>query len=283
MEAPVAILAGGGSLPLALAEALRQRGRPVEILALRGFADRPTRRAAGAVRDLLDAQGVLDVLHGWRPGAVTMAGYVHRPGPLALLGAYSAFRNRDLISRLAAAGDDGLLRGVVNLLEDQGFTVAGVHALAPELLAPTGVLGETPPLAAASVDIGFAVLASLSPYDVGQAVAVAGTRVCAVEGPEGTDAMISRVRKLWGSGRLPRSDQAPVLVKTAKAGQDLRIDMPVIGPRTVRCAAAAGFAGIAVGAGKTMIIDQAATVAEANRRNVFLIGTSVDQNGMRLR
>jgi len=274
VEAPVAILAGGGALPLALAHTLRQQGRPVEILALRGFADRDTRRAAGAVRDLLDARGILDVLHAWRPGAICLAGYVHRPGPLALLGAYSAFRNRELISRLAAAGDDGLLRGVVNLLEDQGFTVAGVHALAPGLLAPAGVLGEVPLTAAASVDIGFALLGSLAPYDVGQAVVVAGTRVCAVEGPEGTDAMIARVRKLWGSGRLPRSDQAPVLVKTAKTGQDLRIDMPVIGPRTVRCAAAAGFAGIAVGAGQTMIIDHAATVAEANRRRMFLVGVS---------
>ena len=274
MEAPVAILAGGGALPLALAQTLRQQGRQAQILALRGFADRDTRRAAGAVRDLLDAQGILDVLRAWRPGAVSLAGYVHRPGPLALLGAYSAFRNRELISRLAAAGDDGLLRGVINLLEDQGFAVAGVHALAPELLAPEGVLGEVSPPGAVAIDIGFALLGSLAPYDVGQAVVVAGTRVCAVEGPEGTDAMIARVRKLWGSGRLPRSDQAPVLVKTAKAGQDLRIDMPVIGPRTVRCAAAAGFAGVAVGAGQTMIIDHAATVAEANRRKMFLVGVS---------
>lgn len=276
MGRPVAILAGGGALPLALAGALQRRGQPVKLLALRGFADRGVRRAADAVCGLLDARGVLDTLRRWDPVSVTLAGYVHRPGPLALLGAVSAFRNRDVIARLAASGDDGLLRGVIQLLEEHGFPVTGVMTHAPELLAPTGTIGGVIPEHGASVALGMSFLASLAPYDVGQAVVIAGRRICAVEGPEGTDAMIARVRKLWGTGRLPRSGDAPVLVKTAKEGQDLRIDVPVIGVRTVRRAAIAGFAGIAVGAGHTLIIDQAATIAEADRRGLFLVGVEPD-------
>ncbi|MFC0283269.1 LpxI family protein [Camelimonas abortus] len=272
MDGPVAIVAGGGALPLELAAALHRRGRRARILALRGFASGPARRAADAAHAILDARGVLATLTAWRPAAVALVGHVHRPGPLALLGAYSAFRSRDLIARLAASGDDGLLRGVVGLLEEHGFRVAGVHELAPELLAGEGRLGRVLPVEMEAAARGAALLEALSPFDVGQAVAVSGARVCAVEGPEGTDAMIRRVRRLWGGGRLPRSERRPVLVKAAKRGQDLRIDIPVIGPRTIRNAAAAGFAGVALRAGQTLILDRARTIAEADRRGLFLFG-----------
>lgn len=279
MSRPVAILAGGGALPLALVAALSARGVPVKLLALRGFADRATRRAADTQCALLDPRSVLDALQRWNPATVTLAGYVNRPGPMALLGAGAAFRNRDLITRLAASGDDSLLRGVVALLEEQGFPVSGIHDLAPQLLAQVGQIGSTPVSQADSIDIGMRLLESISPFDVGQAAVIAGARICAVEGPEGTDAMISRVGKLWGGGRLPRSEQGPVLVKTAKTGQDLRIDMPVIGPRTISRAASAGFAGIAIGAGKTLILDQTRTIAEANRRGLFLVGVAPPSDG----
>lgn len=276
MERPVAILAGGGGLPLALAAELRGQGRVVLLLALRGFADRGTRRAADAQCGLLDARAVLETLRRWNPATVTLAGYVNRPGPLALLSAGAAFRNRDIIARMAASGDDGLLRGVVGLLEEQGFSVSGIHDLAPKLLAQAGLIGQTPITQAESIEMGMRLLGSLSPFDVGQAAVISGARICAVEGPEGTDAMIARVGKLWGGGRLPRSRHAPILVKTAKIGQDLRIDMPAIGPRTIHRAAAAGFCGIAIGAGQTLILDQAETIAAANRRGIFLAGVNVD-------
>lgn len=274
MAQPVAILAGGGALPLALVASLHADGKAVKLLALRGFADRATRRAADASCALLDPRAILNTLRGWNPASVTLVGYVNRPGPLALLGAGAAFRNRDIISRMAASGDDSLLRGVVALLEEQGFAVSGIHDLAPQLLAQSGLIGQAPVSQPESIDIGMRLLGRLSPFDVGQAAVIAGARICAIEGPEGTDAMIARVGKLWGGGRLPRSDHAPVLVKTAKTGQDLRIDMPVIGPRTIRRAAAAGFTGIAIGAGQTLIIDQAITIAEADRRGLFVVGVT---------
>jgi DUF1009 family protein len=67
-----------------------------------------------------------------------------------------------------------------------------------------------------------------------------------------------------------------VLVKLAKTGQDLRVDLPAIGPRTVKAAAAAGCAGIAIQAGYTLIIDRNATVAEADRAGLFLIGLRIE-------
>ena len=105
---------------------------------------------------------------------------------------------------------------------------------------------------------------------------VAGERVIAVEGPEGTDRMLARARAL---NRKPFGRGAPakgtVLVKLPKLGQDLRIDLPAIGPRTVRRAAEAGCAGIAIGAGHTLVIDAERTVAAADAAGLFLIGVEV--------
>ena len=197
---------------------------------------------------------MLATLAGWKPALVALAGAVNRPNPLAVLGAFSAYRNRQHLAELMASGDDNLLGAVVRLLEERGFAVGRIGELAPELLAKRGVLGTVAPApeAVASISRGFLILTALSPFDVGQAATISGTRVVAVEGPEGTDAMLKRVKRIMGRGG---KDRRGVLVKTAKTGQDLRVDLPAIGPRTVLRAAAAGLAGIAVGAGATLILD----------------------------
>ncbi|GJD51699.1 UDP-2,3-diacylglucosamine pyrophosphatase LpxI [Methylobacterium crusticola] len=274
----VAIVAGAGRLPLLVAAALERAGRPCRILALRGFADPATRRRADATVDLLDVQGALARLEGWAPAGVTLAGAVARPSPAALLNTLAAFRNREALRALASGGDDRLLRGVLALLEEHGLTVLGVHDLAPGLMAPPGLFGRHAPDEAARVSVatGRALLASLSPHDVGQAAVVGSRRVLAVEGPEGTDRMLARARAIarrpLGLGRPPAG---LVLVKLAKAGQDLRVDLPAIGPRTVRRAAAAGCAGLAVEAGATLVLDRPETAALADRLGLFLLGLEI--------
>ncbi|ACL56519.1 LpxI family protein [Methylobacterium nodulans] len=271
----VAIVAGAGRLPLLVAAALEAAGRPFRILAIRGFADPATRRRAHATVDLLDVRGALARLDAWAPSGVTLAGAVARPSPAALLNTLAVLRNRDELRSLAQGGDDHLLRGVLALLEEHGHRILGVHELAPDLMAKPGPLGAGRPDAAAetSVATGRALLASLSAHDVGQAAVVANRRVLAIEGPEGTDRMLARARSLarrpFGLGRPPTG---LVLVKLAKSGQDLRVDLPAIGPRTVRAAAAAGCSGIAVGAGDTLILDRAETAALADRLGLFLLG-----------
>jgi DUF1009 family protein len=270
-EGPVAILAGGGGLPMALVESLRRRGRSPRILAFRGFADRRLARLSDGIADTLDVESVLATLARWKPALVVLVGAVNRPAPLAVLSAFSAYRNRQHLAELMASGDDGLLSAVIRLLEERGFTVGRIDELAPELLAKQGVLGAVAPApeAVAGISRGFSLLAALSPFDVGQAAAISGTRVIAVEGPEGTDAMLKRVKRIVGRGV---KDRRGVLVKTAKSSQDLRIDLPAIGPRTVLRAAAAGLAGIAVGAGATLILDESRTIATADRLKLFLVG-----------
>ena len=284
-DARLVLVAGAGRLPEQVAHSLDRAGRAFKVLALRGFTDRALRARADATVDLLDVGETLRILGGWGPATVVPAGGVARPSPAAILNAAAAFRNRVALRNLAEGGDDRLLRGALALLEENGHTVCGVHEVAPDLLSPAGAIGRHGPDAAgeASIATGRAVLVALSAFDVGQAVVVAADRVLAVEGPEGTDRMLARARALgrkpwdllpwdllpWGRTRpLP----ATVLVKCAKDGQDLRIDLPAIGPRTIRNAAAAGCVGLAVEAGRTLLIDRANTVAEADRLGLFLVG-----------
>lgn len=271
---PIVILAGSGELPLLLADGLARRGRECRILAFRGFADRALRRRADRTVDLLDVGLALDWLEKWRPSGVALAGTVQRPALSALLGAFSMVRNRAFLKEVMARGDDGLLRGAVDLIEERGHRVVGVQEIAPELLAPNGVIGSLAPAPGdrQAVAAGLDLLARLSPHDIGQAAVVAGARVLAIEGPEGTDRMLARVRRLGGSWGMGRGAAGGVLIKTAKLGQDLRVDLPAIGPKTVVEAHRAGLAGIAIGAGSTLIIDRDRTVVEADRRGLFLLG-----------
>jgi DUF1009 family protein len=270
----VAILAASGHLPLLVARSLAASNRTFRIVGFRGFCDRRTKAEADALVNLLDLRRLVTVLEGWQPGVLTLAGGLTRPSPSALIGAYSAYRDRDYVASVVSKGDDNLLRGAIELLESKGFVIAGIRELAPELLATACVYGVHQPTASAmaSISYGYRMLDALSPYDVGQAAVVTGQRVVAIEGPEGTDRMLARAGRLARSGWLRRRTRGGILVKGPKVGQDLRIDLPAIGPRTVAKAVKAGLEGIAVASGTSLILDRDATIAAANKAGIFLMG-----------
>jgi DUF1009 family protein len=281
---PIAILAGSGQLPIQLVKHLERTGQDYRVLAFRGFALPELRRRADASVDLLDLKTIMSTLEGWRPQAVSLVGAVRRPGFSALLGAYSLLRNRQEVKEVITRGDDQVLRGAVMLLEERGHRVVGAHELAPDLVAPRSLSGSREPSGddRQAIAVGLDLLGSLSAFDIGQAAIVARQHVLAIEGPEGTDGMLRRVRGLRQSWLgLRRRREGGVLIKAAKKGQDLRVDMPTIGPRTVAEAAGAGLSGIAIGAGSTFILEQDETLRTADRLGLFL--TAVDLPWMELR
>ena len=246
-------------------------------MAFRGFAEAELQRRAHATVDLLDLKTITSTLEGWRPQAVSLVGAVRRPGFSALLSAYSLLRNMHEVKEVISRGDDQVLRGAVMLLEERGHRVVGAHELAPDLVASRTLTGARQPGADDRDAIGFGIdlLASLSAFDIGQGAIVAHRHVLAIEGPEGTDRMMRRVRKMrqaWFG--LRRREEGGVLIKAAKRGQDLRVDMPTIGPKTVVEAASAGLSGIAIGAGSTFVLEQDETLRTADRLGLFL--TTVD-------
>jgi len=184
-----------------------------------------------------------------------------------------------VLPRVVAAarkGDDALLRCMIEMFEQEGFRAVGVAEAAPGLICGEGPLGQLSPGAEHQADIAraFAIVRALGALDVGQAAAVCEGLALAVEAAEGTDAMIARIATLKDNLRGTPEKKRGVLAKALKPTQDAKTDMPVIGTSTVRNAAAAGLAGIALEAGKSLIVDKAAVAAEADRLGLFVCGVT---------
>lgn len=270
MAGKLCIVAGGGRLPKLLIDACREAKRDFFVLALRGQADPEVVEqvphawirmgAAGQGFAILKEQGVKELV---------MAGRVRRP---SLLDLRPDLRVMKFFAKLGrkGIGDDGLLRAVINEVESEGYHVIGAHDVLPKLTAQEGPMGSVVPDRQAEADIarGMAVLSALSDADIGQAVVVQQGIVLGVEAVEGTDALIERCKL------LKRDGEGGVLVKFSKRGQETRVDMPTIGPETVRHVAAAGLRGVAVGTGTTIILDIDEVVRAADEAGIFIVGVA---------
>ncbi len=264
------IVAGGGGFPGLIIAACRAEGRPFHVLALEGHADPVVIGDAPADWIRLGAVGTgFRHLHDQKVEDIVMIGPVRRPSVRELA---PDLRTAAFFAKvgLKSLGDDGLLRAVVREIESEGFQVIGIDQVLADCLAAKGVFGAHSPDEAASVDIarGFEVARGLGALDVGQAVVVQQGVVLGVEAIEGTDALIKRCAP------LQRPGPGGVLVKRHKPGQDRRLDLPTIGPDTVRTAASAGLRGIAVEAGQTLVLGRAQVIIEADRSGLFVLGVT---------
>jgi UDP-2,3-diacylglucosamine hydrolase len=278
-EGPLAIICGGGSLPVTVAESVTKRGRPVVLFPLRGAADGVEFERFSHHRMYIGQLGKFFRLaraEGCRE--VVFIGALVRP---SIWQVHPDLKGLTFLLQVLAAyrgGDNHLLSGMGKLLEQQGFTLRGAHEVAPEILVPQGALGSRQPSERdrADIDLGIAYLRATGSFDVGQAVVVAGKHVLAVEAAEGTDQMLARIVEMRANGRVRVGAGSGVLVKAPKHGQDERFDLPSIGPRTVEGVARAGLAGIAVAAGSTIVAEPEQLIAAAARASIFVIGTRAE-------
>lgn len=279
MAGALGIIAGGGELPPAIADAALAASRPVFILALRGSADAgiesfPHEWIAmgelGRGLRLLKEHGCSDVL---------LAGRVARPKFSEIKLDTKAVLAAPRVFAAARKGDDALLRSIVDIFAGEGLHVVGVTEAAPSLLAPRGIFGKHGLSTDQMKDIALAIMVvrSLGSLDIGQAAVVCDGLVLAVEAAEGTDQMIARVATLPENIRGVPGRLKGVLLKAPKPTQDGKTDLPVIGIQTVKNAVAAGLAGIGVEAGKALVINREGVVAEADRAGLFLYGFAQDE------
>ncbi|TAI66590.1 UDP-2,3-diacylglucosamine diphosphatase LpxI [Bradyrhizobium sp. Leo170] len=275
ISSPVGVIAGGGAMPFAVAESLAKRGMAPVLFALRGACD-PVRVEGfrhrwisvgqlGRATRLFREEGCRDLI---------FIGTLMRPALSEIRLDLKTLRVLANVIRAFRGGDDHLLSGVGRILEQDGFRMVGIKDVAPDLLMPEGCITRTTPAGNASADIarGREVLAALGPFDIGQAAVVIDGHVVAVEDIEGTDGLLARVARLRADGRIRAQSGRGVLVKAPKSGQDLRYDLPTVGPRTVEGAAKAGLAGIAVIAGNTLAAEPQAIIEAADARRLFVIG-----------
>ncbi len=269
------LIAGGGDLPFALASHCRAVGRPVFVIRLRGFAGADLAGFDGVEAGIAELGKGMTALRRAACDSVCFAGKVDRPdlravkpdlrGLAALPGAIAA----------ASRGDDALLTFLLREFEKDGFRIEGAHEVMMSLTLASGSLGRHAPLPAHAADIARAMQAAraIGALDAGQAAVSCNGLILALEAQEGTDALLTRVSGLPLAIRGAPDDRRGVLAKTCKPGQELRVDLPTIGPATVRLAAEAGLAGIVGEAGRLLVIERAATLDLADRLGLFVFGT----------
>lgn len=266
--AKVGLIAGSGSFPLRFAESARAAGHEVIAAAHVGETDPAIERLAhattwvhvgqfGKIVRFFRAAGVEEAAMAGGITKVRVFGGL-RPDLLALK--YAA--------RLTTWNDDGLLRFIAGMFEAEGFRIIDSTRFCPDILSREGPYTKrrVDEKEAADIALGLQVARALGAVDVGQTVCVKGGSVVAVEAVEGTDACLRRAGALAGKG--------VVVVKTAKPQQDMRFDVPTVGPQTIAVCAEIGAAVLAVEAGRTLVLDEDETVRRAERAGIALLGVS---------
>jgi hypothetical protein len=275
ISSPVGVIAGGGAMPLAVAESLKARGLDPILFALKGVCDPVaaerfphhwiTVGQYGRAKKLFREENCQNLI---------FIGTLVRPSLSEIRLDWATLRIMGRIWSAYRGGDDRLLSGVGRIFEQDGFHLLGLKEVAPDLLMPEGCVTRKMPDQKAMTDIasGREVLRALGPFDIGQAAVVIDGHVVGVEGIEGTDDLLKHIADLRASGRIRASAGRGVLVKAPKAGQDLRFDLPTVGSRTVNGVAAAGLAGLAVIAGNTVVADPQAMIEAADSSGLFIAG-----------
>jgi len=275
LPAPLGLIAGEGELPKLVARGARQAGRPVVVVALRGCAD-PSLRA---LADVFCWRGIVQ-LGRWirafkRAGCreVIMVGRVRKTdmfaGPrwlqwLQYLPDLTSIRVWYFHAR--DKRNDSLLSAVADEMQRRGLTLIDSTKYCPEALAPEGVLtpGAPPRTVCDDADFAWPLARQIAALDIGQSVAVKEREIIAVEAIEGTDRLIARAGELCPAGGW-------TLVKIAKPNQDMRFDVPTIGPDTIENLHAARAAAVVVEAGKTIILEREKLLALAQRYHIAVI------------
>lgn len=268
------LIAGGGNLPVEIANSCEKAGRPFFVVRLKGFAGPDLMDFPGADIGVAELGKCFKALKRAGVQAVCLAGSVARPDFLSLKPDLRGLKTLPAAMAAARKGDDALLRVLVGEFEKEGFAVEGAHEAMGDLALPAGPLGRHAPTEENLRDIERAlhVARELGRLDVGQGAVVCDGLVLAVEAQEGTDALLRRVAELPKSVRGAPGAARGVLAKAPKPIQETRVDLPTIGLNTIQRAAQAGLAGIAGEAGRVLVLDREAVIELADELGLFIMG-----------
>ena len=261
----LALIAGSGTLPAEILQACRHRS--LVVIGFEGQTS-PDLHPEIALFPLGSIGKILDYLRQNGIEELIFAGALRRPSWSELHLDKIGTQWMKKLGWRALKGDNDLLSGILDLLQQEGFTILKPSDILTDLLAPSGCLTVTQPSEQdwADIERGVSILKILSPYDIGQSIVIQQGLVLGVEAIEGTANLIQRCSS------LKRPEEGGVLIKIAKIGQDQRIDLPTIGPNTVDQISKAGLKGISVSAGSTQILDSAIVIEKANALGIFVVG-----------
>ncbi|MEP4051947.1 MAG: UDP-2,3-diacylglucosamine diphosphatase LpxI [Litorimonas sp.] len=269
----IGLIAGGGRLPEYVRAAALESETLALLIALDPFVSETIfpeaeRLRLGQLGKMVRRLKKSDCTH------VCFAGIVNRPDFKRLKPDFKAMLNLPGTIRAAGQGDDALMRHVLGLFEQEGFKIISPQEVCADLMLTEGVIGSVPLKDTHRDDALEAckVATAIGALDIGQGAVVARGVTLAVEAQEGTDAMLTRLLNLSPDLRGTLEARVGVLAKMVKPKQDIRVDLPTLGPETVRHAAEAGLAGIVAEAGGAFVIEREETIRLANEAGLFIAG-----------
>ena len=261
------LIAGNGRFPLLALESAQRLGHDVTVIAIQEEASQEVERLAGRVHwiSLGALSKLIEILKSDGITEVVMCGQVKHAKIFSAI--RPDWRLAKLLMSLPSKNTDGLIRGVVKVLEDEGIRLRESTFLLTPLLAPDGVLTKRKPSKEEDTDIvyGRRVANALAGFDVGQSVAICERACVALEAMEGTDAMLRRAAALVNGRPL-------TLVKVARGREHLLFDVPVIGSSTIPVLVETKTTAVAIEAGKTLMLDKDDLLRDADQAGVTIVG-----------
>ena len=270
----IGLIAGNGDLPHHVIAGAAESGFEISTISFKGMTPPETFTPPAKPFGIAELGGVVKYFKRQKCTHVCMAGEVARPDFSTLKPDMKGLKY--LPGALAAAkrGDDALLSYMISAFEKEGFKIISPQEICKSLLITDGHMGKVRLTAEHRDDALKAceTARQVGALDIGQGAVVCGGLVLAVEAQEGTDAMLSRVASLPTSKRGSAAARKGVLAKLVKPGQEDRVDLPTIGPKTIELAIAAGLAGIIVESGRAFCLEQEACAAAADAAGLFIVG-----------
>jgi DUF1009 family protein len=264
LTSPLGIVAGNGRFPLEIAENARARGLSVVTVAIKDEADPRIESLSdrcvwvrlgqlGKLVRSLSKAGVRQVAFA---GGVTRVNFV--------TGFTMDWRAIKMLSKLRSFNDDSLLRGIIREIEGSGMEVIAASILLDKSVPQPGIITTRHLTESEKNDarIGWEAARAIGTLDIGQSVVVRNKTVIAVEAVEGTDATIMRAGAVRGDGG--------VLVKLAKTIQDLRIDLPTVGIKTIELMHQNRLTALVVEAGRSIILEPQEVLQKAQSCNIAI-------------
>jgi hypothetical protein len=261
------LIAGNGRFPELALESARSLGRDVTVIAIQEEASPEIEAMAPRCYwiSLGQLSKLIDILKREGISEVVMCGQVkHARIFSAIVPDWRLFK---LLASLPSKNTDGLIGGIIRILEDEGIHLSDSTALLKPLLATAGAMTRREPQKEETTDIeyGRRVADALAGFDVGQSVAICERACVALEAMEGTDAMLRRAAGLVNGRRL-------TLVKVARRREHLLFDVPVVGLSTIPVMRETGTSALAVEAGRTLMLDREEMLKQADAADLAIVG-----------
>jgi DUF1009 family protein len=264
-----AIIAGNGSFPFLVLEAARGQGIDPLVVAIKEEAAPELSQRAREVHwlSLGEVEKLLELLSAERVERVVLAGQVKHVQLFSSIKADGLVRRA--LGSLQRRNTDALIGAFVKMLEGRGIEVVDSTLFLKPLLPEAGTLTRRAPDASEQADIAYGreIAKKIAGLDIGQTIVVADRACVAVEAMEGTDVTIERAATLSNGRRL-------VVVKVSKPYQDMRFDVPVVGPKTIQVMRRANATALAVDAGKTLLFERQCLIEEADEAGITIVGVT---------